>query len=189
MILGLIPARAGSKRCPGKNTRLLGGKPLIAWTIEAAICSGFVDRIAVSTDSEGVVDIAKRWGAEVIRRPAFLAADQASSYDVVRHALRHVGYHVTSVMLLQPTSPFRSADHIDAMMLNRKSSVIASFSLRAEVPNGAIYFAPVDRWRLRSFSFDEDGVERFCMLPDASLDIDTEEDFAKAEAMVASWPA
>jgi CMP-N,N'-diacetyllegionaminic acid synthase len=87
-VLAIIPARGGSKRLPGKNVRPLMGKPLIAWTIEAAQRSGVIDHAIVSTDDETTAKIAEAWGAKVPwMRPAELATDVASSMDVINHVL------------------------------------------------------------------------------------------------------
>lgn len=116
--LALIPARAGSKRLPNKNLLPVAGKPLIAWTIEAALASGCFDRVLVSTDSEALADIAREHGAEVpFLRPAECSSDTASSMDVIRHALTWLeaesGVPETTT-LLQPTSPLRTSDDIRA---------------------------------------------------------------------------
>lgn len=115
-LLAIVPARGGSKRLPRKNVLPLGGKPLIAWTIDSAReSSSFVD-VLVSTDDEEIADAAREAGALVPwLRPAELATDTASSADVIAHALawyeRENG-RVDAVLLLQPTSPFRSAESI-----------------------------------------------------------------------------
>lgn len=112
-ILGLIPARGGSKGIPRKNIRPLGGKPLIAWTTEEAKKSKYIDRLVVSTDDHEIADTARRWGADVpFIRPAELASDTARGIDVVLHALRELP-DFDAVVLLQPTSPFRSVEDID----------------------------------------------------------------------------
>lgn len=112
MVLGLIPARGGSKGVPGKNIKLINGKPLIVWSIEAANKSEKIDQIIVSTDSEEIAKVAKEAGAMVLMRPSELATDTASTQDVMVHALKN--YHADIVVLLQPTSPYRSEGLIDA---------------------------------------------------------------------------
>lgn len=116
-ILGIIPARGGSKGVPKKNVRLLGGKPLIAHTIEAALESK-IDRVVVSTDSQEIAEIASSFGAEVpFIRPSELATDTASSLSVLLHALHYMEtveqYPVKTVVFMQPTSPFRQSYYID----------------------------------------------------------------------------
>lgn len=115
-MLAVIPARAGSKRLPGKNKRLLGDLPLIAWTIRAAIASGVFVKVLVSTDDQEIADIARRQGASVPwLRPAELSTDTATSMDVVLHAADRAeaaGMSFGHVVLLQPTSPFRTAKTI-----------------------------------------------------------------------------
>lgn len=116
-ILAIVPARSGSKRLPGKNIKILGDKPLIAWTIECAKKIHDICDVIVSTDSTEIADVAKQYGAKVpFIRPVELSTDIASSVDVMLHALgeyeRREGF-VDGVMLLQPTSPFRSIDLIN----------------------------------------------------------------------------
>lgn len=112
-MLGLLTARGGSKRVPGKNVRSVLGKPLVAWTVEAARQSTVLDRIVMSTDDDAIAAAASAAGADVpFRRPTHLASDLAGSADVVVHALEALpGYDL--VVLLQPTSPLRAAEDID----------------------------------------------------------------------------
>jgi CMP-N,N'-diacetyllegionaminic acid synthase len=116
-ILAVIPARGGSKGVPGKNIRLLAGKPLIAYSIEAARNARCVDRVIVSTDDSRIREVAHEYGAEVpFVRPAELATDSAPMIPVLIHALRwfeSVAGPCDAVVLLQPTSPFRSATLIE----------------------------------------------------------------------------
>lgn len=112
MVLGLIPARGGSKGVPNKNIKTIFGKPLILWTIERAKESKRLDHIVVSTDSEKIAAIAREAGAEVLIRPEKLATDTASTQDVMVHALQF--YPADTVVLLQPTSPYRSKGLIDS---------------------------------------------------------------------------
>jgi len=115
-ILGLIPARGGSKRLPGKNIKILGDLPLIAWTIRAALQSQILVDVMISTDDSEIAEISKSYGASVFsHRPAELATDVASSIDVAIHALTEyedIRGRVDGLMLLQPTSPFRTVETI-----------------------------------------------------------------------------
>ena len=115
-ILALIPARGGSKRLPGKNIKLLGGLPLIAWTIRAAFDSGCCKDVLVSTDNEQIAKTARQYGASVPwLRPPELATDTASSIDMTIHAVdtyENENGPIDGVLLLQPTSPFRSGGSI-----------------------------------------------------------------------------
>lgn len=115
-ILALIPARGGSKRLPGKNIRMLGDKPLIVWTIDAAKGIPEICDILVSTDSSEIAEICKESGVLVPwLRPTELATDTASSVDVALHALDwYEAKHgtVDGLLLLQPTSPFRTKENI-----------------------------------------------------------------------------
>jgi CMP-N-acetylneuraminic acid synthetase len=111
--LGLILARGGSKRLPGKNLKLLHGKPLIAWSIEAALACPEIGMTLVSTDSREIADVALRHGAQVpFLRPQALAQDHSTSADAALHALdwlRDRGIEFDAVMLLEPTSPLRAS--------------------------------------------------------------------------------
>jgi CMP-N-acetylneuraminic acid synthetase len=116
-ILGVIPARGGSKRIPRKNIRLLNGKPLLAWTIENAIKSG-ISRVVVSTDDPIIAKIAKKSGAEVpFLRPSELAGDKLGIEPVLKHAFEwyktNEHFHADAIALLMPTSPLRRTEHID----------------------------------------------------------------------------
>jgi len=118
-ILGLIPARGGSKGLPRKNIKSLLGKPLIAWTIEQALASKFLDRVIVSTDDKEIAEISKKYGAEIpFMRPKELAENNAKGIEVVLHAIdwfrgndKRKQYDL--IMLLQPTSPLRTIKDID----------------------------------------------------------------------------
>lgn len=130
-VLALITARGGSKGLPRKNVLLAGGKPLIAWTVQAALESQFIDRVVLSSDDDEIMVAAEAAGCEVpFRRPSHLATDKASSMDVVKHALQELpGYDY--VVLLQPTSPLRTSEDIDAafqLMLSKNSPACASVS-------------------------------------------------------------
>lgn len=115
-ILSIIPARSGSKGLKDKNIKELNGKPMIAYTIEAALKSGIFKDVIVSTDSTKYAEISKKYGAQVpFIRPKELANDYASSNDVVLHVLEEMeklGKKYDYFMLLQPTSPLRTAKHI-----------------------------------------------------------------------------
>lgn len=112
--LAVITARGGSKGLPGKNVMVAGGKPLVAWTVEAAVSAECVDRVILSSDDDDIIAAAKSAGSEIpFRRPDYLSDDTASSIDVVLHAIDKVpGYDY--VVLLQPTSPLRTSADIDA---------------------------------------------------------------------------
>lgn len=111
MILGIIPARGGSKGVPRKNIKPLCGRPLIAWSIDAARRSKLLDRFVVSTEDAEIASISRSLGAEVLDRPPRLAEDHVISREVIRHALEATGADVS--VLLQPTNPIRDDDLID----------------------------------------------------------------------------
>lgn len=115
-ITALIPARGGSKRLPGKNIKLLCGKPLIAWTIETAKASTYIDSVIVSTDDIEIKEISEKFGAEVpFIRPDYLSHDTASSFDVIKHAIECLNIDKSKhlIVLLQPTSPLRTVAELN----------------------------------------------------------------------------
>lgn len=121
-VLAVIPARGGSKGVPHKNIRQVGGKPLIAWTIECALAARHLfHRVVVSTDDPETADIARSFGAEVpFMRPDELAADKSPTLPVLQHAVRFVeeqdGITLDWVMLLQPTAPLRNVADLEASL-------------------------------------------------------------------------
>lgn len=130
-VLGIIPARAGSKGVPGKNFRKIADKPLIQWTIEAAINSSLIDHIIVSTDDPRIIEIAKNFDLEIISRPPQLATDEAVASDVIAHAIAGKSNFDVAVYL-QPTSPCRTSKNIDnAINLLRTGNCEAVISTSA----------------------------------------------------------
>jgi len=156
-VLGVVTARAGSKGLPGKNTKLLAGKPLIAYTIEAALAAGVFDRLIISTDDERAATIARELGCEVpFTRPAALSADDTPHLPVMVHAaawLRdHDGYRPEWTMILMPTSPLRQPRHIiDSVELAVRSGADSVVSVDEVLP----HFHP-----LRTVSVDAAGWAR-----------------------------
>jgi len=117
-VLALIPARGGSKGIPKKNIKLLGGKPLIAWSINAAKKSKYVDRVVVSTDSQEIADVAQKAGGQVpFLRPTDIAQDLTPDTPVFEHALawlkEHDNFIPEFIVHLRPTGPLRTAEEID----------------------------------------------------------------------------
>jgi CMP-N,N'-diacetyllegionaminic acid synthase len=131
-VVALIPARGGSKGIPRKNLARLGGKPLIAWTLEAVQASDAVTSVVVSTDSDEIAQAVS--GVQILRRPANLAGDDTPMRAVVDHALAELGTPDVLV-LLQPTSPLRRSEHIDeAVRLLLESGADSVVSV-VEVPH------------------------------------------------------
>jgi len=134
-IIALITARGGSKSIPQKNIKMLAGKPLIAWTIEAAFHAQRLSRVIVSTDDDEIANVARHWGAEVpFTRPAELAQDHSDHISVVEHAIHWLAQHGQEepeyVMLLQPTSPLRTSEDIDAAIcIAEERSAVAVVSV------------------------------------------------------------
>jgi CMP-N-acetylneuraminic acid synthetase len=129
-VLGLIPARGGSKGIPRKNLAPVGGRPLLAWTVDAARAATELTRTVVSTDDD---EIAAAAAAEVLCRPAELAEDVTPMVAVVKHAVEELAPDV--VVVLQPTSPLRRAEHIDAAVRRLRDSGADAVVSVVEVPH------------------------------------------------------
>jgi len=113
-VLAIIPARGGSKGVPRKNIRLLAGKPLIAWTIGEAKKSKYIDRLILSSEDEEIIQVAREWGCEApFVRPKELAQDDTPGIEPVLHAIDILNDKYDYVVLLQATSPLRTANDID----------------------------------------------------------------------------
>lgn len=208
-ILAIIPARAGSKRCPGKNTRLVLEKPLISWTIEAALQSALIDKILVSSDDSGVLAIASRYeNLFVIERPKALATDEATAIDVIVHAIDSVEESFDYGILLQPTSPLRTSQDIDTAItqcLDAGQPTCVSFSElpkpanfyyasnqqgfypinddKLYIVNGAIYIFDL-KYFSESKQLLNNKTMAYLMPSERSVDIDTELEFELAELLL-----
>ncbi len=117
-ILAIIPARGGSKGVPGKNIKMLAGKPLIAWTIETALSAPCLDRVILSTDDEKILKIGKKYGAETpFLRPASIAGDDTTDMPVYEHALTWLAdnekFYPDIIVWLRPTTPLRTSKDIE----------------------------------------------------------------------------
>ena len=161
-LLALIPARGGSKGLPNKNILPCAGRPLIAWTIKAALESGVMSDVVVSTDSVEIAKVAQEAGASVpFLRPAHLSTDEAGMLDVLNHAwenlLNEQGQRYQYIVLLQPTSPMRGSAHIRA--------AVEFYFARRKAPDDTLASVyPVNRkygWMMHVP--DEDGYVRFCL--------------------------
>lgn len=217
MHIGIIPARGGSKRVPGKNIRLIAGKPLLAWTAEAARASR-LDRVFLSTDSEDIAKVGRDLGIEVpYLRPASLAEDSTQMLPVLQQFvgwLEQAGFAISSIVLLQPTSPLRLPDHIDQsldLFESRKPESVVSITdvpsafgsskfmkLDADGSVTKVALQPTEGFVVRNgpaiVITTPQVLERgelygrptlgFSMARRYSLDIDDEEDFLFAEQML-----
>lgn len=147
-ILALIPARGASKGLPRKNIKPLAGKPMIVWTIEAALRSKVAARVVVSTEDDEIARVAQDAGAEVpFRRPAALATDTADSFSVAEHALKALaaaGYRPQFLLLLQPTSPLRTAADIRRAARLRESRDADAVVSVAESPVSPQWLQTID---------------------------------------------
>lgn len=136
-VLAIIPARGGSKGVPRKNIREIAGKPLIAWTIEAAKKSVYIDKLILSSEDREIIDVALRWGCEVpFVRPEELAKDDTPGMDPILHAIQKIEKY-DFVVLLQPTSPLRNTSDIDKcieLCLKKDSNACVSVSETEKSP-------------------------------------------------------
>jgi len=142
-IIAIVPARGGSKSVPRKNIRCIAGKPLLAYTVEAALSVSAISDLVVSTDDEEIATVARSLGAQVpFIRPPELATDDAQSAPVLRHCLFEMearnSVHYDAIMLLQPTTPLRQACHIqtaiDMLKANECDSVVSVVSVVGNHP-------------------------------------------------------
>ena len=165
-ILGLVPARGGSKGVPGKNVRPLAGHTLLEYTARAARESGVLDRVVLTTDSPEIADAGRRAGLEVpFMRPVRLAADETPMVPVIEHALTEVsrdGWSPDIVVLLQPTSPLRRPDHIRAAVAMLRDTGADSVVTGVEVPRhlSPDYVMRIEGGRLEPFLPDGARVTR-----------------------------
>jgi CMP-N-acetylneuraminic acid synthetase len=166
LVLGLVPARGGSKGVPGKNVRPLAGHTLLEYTARAARESGVIDRIVLSTDSAEIADAGRRAGLEVpFIRPASLAADDTPMVPVIMHALSEIERHAWSpdiIVLLQPTSPLRRPQHVrDAVNALRESTADSVVTV-VEVPRhlSPDYVMRIDDGRLQPCLPEGTGITR-----------------------------
>lgn len=221
-ILGIIPARGGSKRTPRKNIKMIAGKPLIAHTIQAGLRSKYINRLVVSTEDAEIAQIALAHGAEVIERPHELAVDTTKTAPVMIDVVEQLelkGYFPDIVVLLQATSPTRDEHIIDAglhqLINSDKDSVFSGFKLRKSMPlwkkgfdgnnyaiydyhfrprtqephlmediyheTGALYAIKIDAFKkTKDFLGENVGIFE----TEAFVDIDTPEQFARAEKLL-----
>lgn len=210
-ILGLITARGGSVRLPGKNMKYLGDHPLVGHAVRQAQASEMMRDVAVSTDDLAVMACAKSYGARVVERPPHLSkGDQRMQLTVVEHALASLAGDYEYVMLLQPSSPFRRAHDIRGCSMAMKNGIADTvvsvchapqFSAfvrpvpegsyiterPVERPNGAIYLARVTDLAAGGHWFSG-RVYGYRMSIDRSIDIDTEQDLERARQILVERP-
>lgn len=127
--LAIVPARGGSKRLPRKNMLELSGYPLIYWTIKAAKESRYIDEVVVTSDDDEILNFCSGFSVETIKRPDYLAMDSSSTFDTLVHAISKLNDTFDYILLLQPTSPLRVAEHIDEaieLLVKKQSDAVIS---------------------------------------------------------------
>jgi N-acylneuraminate cytidylyltransferase/CMP-N,N'-diacetyllegionaminic acid synthase len=171
-VLAIIPARGGSKGIPQKNIKLLAGKPLIAWTLENAKKSKYIDRIIVSTDSQEIANVSLKYGAEApFIRPRELAADETPSSEVIVHTIkwfeinRNQKFNV--FILLQPTSPLRNGNQIDSALENFISNSNNKCLVSVKEVEESPYWMKIidDDYYLKNFTLKQNNFTRRQDLP------------------------
>lgn len=223
-IVGIIPARGGSKGIPRKNIKMLAGKPLVAHTIEAGLNSKYIDKVIVSTEDKEIAEVSASFGAEIFERPLELAQDETKTAPVLLNVvdkLEEQGYKPDVVVLLQPTCPLRTAADTDAViekLINSDNdSVFTGFWTNHTMPfwkkhhdgqltclydyhlrprrqdrhlnehlfceNGAVYAIRYDAFRAVK---DFIGSHPDIYVMERNVDIDTSDDFLKAEKILLS---
>ncbi|MGE0128191.1 MAG: acylneuraminate cytidylyltransferase family protein [Blastocatellales bacterium] len=173
-VLGLIPARGGSKGVPRKNIKLLCGRPLLAYTADAAFASRRLSRVILSTEDEEIAEVARSCGLEIpFLRPVELGRDETPMLPVVQHAVRFLeerGDHFDAICLLQPTNPVRTADDIDGCIQllesNDADAVVTVLPVPAEHNPHWVYFRD-DQGRLRLSTSEAAPIPRRQELPPA----------------------
>lgn len=172
-MLALVTARGGSKGVPGKNLAPVAGRPLIAWTIRAALGSACVNRAVVSTDDDEIARVARQWGADApFIRPAELAMDDSHHIPVMTHAVEWLesreNVHFAHILLLQPTSPLRTAEDIDrayGLCLEKDADSVVSVY---EAPSHPYWTKRIDaNGRLEDFVTGSEDYPRRQSLPPA----------------------
>jgi len=201
MVLGVIPARGGSRGLPGKNILPFCGRPLIDWSIAAAEQSQLIDRFVVSTEDLDIAEVAQTAGAEVLPRPVGLATDDATTLAVLMHVLEHIPADI--VVLLQPTCPIRINNLVDRAIqrfLDSEADSLATGYILKDIEWGTHNNLP--RQQIEGFFYDDGNVyvhraevlrqgrwygehlERMIVEHYYSFDIDDEVDFSAAEAVM-----
>jgi len=143
-VLGIIPARGGSKGLPRKNIKTICGKPLIEWTINSAKASNVISDIFISTDDEEIAEIVRSLGMEVpFLRPKKFAQDDSSTFDVIKHVLDSYSNDFDYIILLEPTSPMRTADDIDnafnLLLKYKHKSIVGIAKIESQHPSFSVW--------------------------------------------------
>ena len=153
MIIAIIPARGGSKGIPKKNIMDFHGKPLIAWSILQALNTPEIDEVFVSSDSDEILNVARKYGANTIKRPEEISGDTASSESAIKHAIDSLGYETDAVVMLQATSPLRKSDDLSrAIRQFRGENWDSAFS--GAILDDFLIWDKASDGSLKSFNYD-----------------------------------
>lgn len=176
-VLGIVPARGGSKRCPLKNITLYKTKPLLGWAIESGLASKYIDEVVVSSDDDNILALAEDYPVKAIKRPDWLSHDRAMTEGVAIHLLYTYKW-ADWIVLLQPTSPLRTGADIDKCIERAEDNGYAAMTVNEHCArNGAVYVA-WSKWLIANAAFHRDIDRNYLIMPNArSLDIDYAIDF------------
>ena len=191
--LAIIPARKGSKGLPNKNKKLLGGIPLIEWTIKAALNSNKITETILTTDDEDIITLASRYKIMIpFKRPNYLAKDNTGMIDVIIHVLTYFekkNFEVENIILLQPTSPFRTSTDIDNAIKkyeHEKAKRLISVSKPIQHPYDFVYF---ENNKLVELNKEEtkrrQAYKKFYFI-DGGIYISNKEEFLKTKSFIKS---
>jgi CMP-N,N'-diacetyllegionaminic acid synthase len=170
--IAIVPARGGSKGLPRKNILDLAGKPLITWTIEACLQSAFVNKVIVSSDNDEILEIAKNSGVEALRRPESLATDSALIMPVISHAISTLEEQLEDIqyiVLMQPSSPLRTVNHLDEAFVKLISSSATSLISVTKPTQSLLKSFRIDDGYLKGLVSDSYPFMRRQDLPDTYL--------------------
>jgi len=183
-VLGVIAARKDSKRLPGKNIKLLNGRPLITYTIKTALLSKKLNDIIIYSNDEMILKIAEGYGINSMKEPDYLAEDHIMPEVAIEYLLRQLDKTYDAVVLLQPTSPLRIHEDVDNCIkmffdggFDSVVSVIQFKKLYTFMPNGAVFV-------MKNHSKWTNNMGLYVMPQDRSIDVDLEEDFELAELIM-----
>jgi CMP-N-acetylneuraminic acid synthetase len=194
-IAAVILARKGSKRLPNKNIMKLCGKPMICYAIDEALKVAEIQNIIISTDDDEVRKIAKEYQGKfthikIVKRPEILCDDRATSEAAMMHAVKKIK-RCEYAMLLQPTSPLRTKQDIEAVIRIAKDSgkgCIMTKNIMTGTNNGAVFMVKLSEF-INNPSLKDNNAELFYMMPDErSVDIDTVQDFERATELMGARP-
>jgi len=185
MAIAIIPARGGSQRIPRKNIRDFHGKPIIAYSIETALKSDIFDRVIVSTDSKEIMDIAEDYGAGVHVRSDKMSQDEVGTHEVVKNVLEEFSIENEAICCIYATAPLMSVEDLEyglEVLINDDFNYTMSVGINTQADAGQFYWGGAEDF-LIDMPLIDTGTGMIPIEPERVCDINTEEDFLRAEKM------